>query len=1018
MSNNVEQPEAHAGPSGQQYYEDSDAQAPGGLNEEEAARLARILDDGASSNESSHTIGRSLSRASSRESTIQGSLDRQLLAQDGAAEPQRDEPVVLLPLDAFVLQDDEDAADEPGLRSIDLDADAEGDLLQSEDPGAPVTIRMEDLRIASAFVDYINNATLDEENLPEGLLERLRDPPSSPLDIQADEDFLFSLRTWILTTAPDEHYKKIRRNVQGHSTSGIEMPSLHNLKKRVREVTGVVPWYHDMCVNSCIAYTGPFSTLERCPYTSCGAPRYIPGTRKPQRQFVTLPLGPQLQALYRSPESAEAMRYRERATEELLAQMEEDDGRPLPSLSDFLHGADYMDAVLSGNLGPNDICVMFSIDGAQLYEHKQSDCWLNIWVILNLSPDARYKKKHILVGGIFPGPNKPKNIDSFICPGLHHVSALAQEGLIIWDASRLARHLSRLFVPIAAADGPGMAYLNGRVGHTGRMGCRFGCPCIGRHKPGAPTYYPACLCPHNFDVPGSSHPDFNMVPHLSPLPGGHSDPRTERLNRYNRDLLYVLDSRTKKQYEERRLETGIAKPSIFLGIPEEHRYPITGLFPGDIMHAVLNLAELLVGLWRGKFHCDKGDDKATWDWAVLVGDVWEEHGKTVERCKTYLPGSFDRPPRNPAEKISSGYKAAEFLTWLFGLGPALLLGTLPDKYWSHYCKLVRGFRLLHQYHVTYEELQEAHTLLTEYAHDFELLYYQRNPHRLHFVRQSIHILYHGAPETLRTGPQPCYAQTGMERTIGDLEVELRSHSNPFANLAEIALRRCQINALHAMVPDLDNGPDKDMLPRGAFDVGHGFALLHAMSRAACLVPQAEAAAIRQYFTEVEPDIVDPLWLQSPTIRKWARLRIPTHQVARSLWKEERMNDKIKALRQARNVKFQDHLGIGFGEIQYYFKYGPRAYGVIARYSAPDPNLLDISYGAIWSCLPAEPDEFGVIDVTAIKAVIGMVPHPYHIAHPELQGRVFVVEKPGLDLLMYTGELAEEEDEEEEEFVDD
>lgn len=104
----------------------------------------------------------------------------------------------------------------------------------------------------------------------------------------------------------------------------------------------------------------------------------------------------------------------------------------------------------------------------------------------------------------------------------------------------------------------------------------------------------------------------------------------------------------------------------------------------------------MLGLWRGTIDCDLSDSKETWDWAVLVGDTWKDHGQCVADATPYLPGSFDRPPRNPAVKISSGYKAWEFLTYLYGLGPGLLYGILPDCYWKNFCKLVIGVRLLHQ----------------------------------------------------------------------------------------------------------------------------------------------------------------------------------------------------------------------------------------------------------------------------------------------------------------------------------
>ena len=85
---------------------------------------------------------------------------------------------------------------------------------------------------------------------------------------------------------------------------------------------------------------------------------------------------------------------------------------------------------------------MLSIDGAQLYAHKMSDCWIYLWVIMDLSPDDRYKKRHVLPGGFIPGPNKPKILDSFLFPGLHHVRALQIEGLHIWDAFRDEKFIS------------------------------------------------------------------------------------------------------------------------------------------------------------------------------------------------------------------------------------------------------------------------------------------------------------------------------------------------------------------------------------------------------------------------------------------------------------------------------------------------------------------------------------------------------------------------------------------------
>ncbi|KAI0085580.1 hypothetical protein BDY19DRAFT_896321 [Irpex rosettiformis] len=202
------------------------------------------------------------------------------------------------------------------------------------------------------------------------------------------------------------------------------------------------------------------------------------------------------------------------------------------------------------------------------------------------------------------------------------------------------------------------------------------------------------------------------------------------------------------------------------------------------MHlAALNIPDLLLALWRGTIACDHhlGDDKSNWDWAVLRNDtVWKRHGEQVAAATPYLLGSFDRPPRNPAEKLTSGYKAMEFLNYIYGLGPGLLYGVLPMPYWKSFCKLVRGIRIVHQKSIRAEELTEADRLLLEFCVEFELLYYQRNPARIHFVRQSIHALAHLGSETTRIGPYAGVTQWTMENTIGNLSREIRQPSNPLS----------------------------------------------------------------------------------------------------------------------------------------------------------------------------------------------------------------------------------------------
>ncbi|KAF9644580.1 hypothetical protein BDM02DRAFT_3102686 [Thelephora ganbajun] len=51
-----------------------------------------------------------------------------------------------------------------------------------------------------------------------------------------------------------------------------------------------------------------------------------------------------------------------------------------------------------------------------------------------MGPDKCYKIQNILPSGIIPGPTSPEHIDSFLFPGLAHISALQKEGLQLWDS--------------------------------------------------------------------------------------------------------------------------------------------------------------------------------------------------------------------------------------------------------------------------------------------------------------------------------------------------------------------------------------------------------------------------------------------------------------------------------------------------------------------------------------------------------------------------------------------------------
>lgn len=151
-----------------------------------------------------------------------------------------------------------------------------------------------------------------------------------------------------------------------------------------------------------------------------------------------------------------------------------------------------------------------------------------------------------------------------------------------------------------------------------------------------------------------------------------------------KNLKTLVESPNYTQYKKCRLQTGIVKSGIFLGLPRANILSIPHCFSYDIMHLIsLNISNFLISLWHSTIDCNKDNNCSMWDWAVLRGNTWTTHGKVVASITPYLPGSFNRLPRNPAEKINSGYKAWEYLMYIFGLGPGLFYHILPRQYWKN-----------------------------------------------------------------------------------------------------------------------------------------------------------------------------------------------------------------------------------------------------------------------------------------------------------------------------------------------
>ena len=320
----------------------------------------------------------------------------------------------------------------------------------------------------------MKTASLDDGHLSPEIVSWLKNPPSDPVDLTPNERL--SLELFISTQNAAQHvYTSVKKAIERrHPESHIL--TYNKAKQFTAEITGISPITDHMCIKSCVAYTGPFSAHEACPV--CYEPRFN-SLRQPRQIFNTIPIGPQLQALKRNKDKAKALHYRTLCTEALLSELEDNENLP-KSYSDFFDGSQYLEAVNEGLIEEDDIVLMLSLDSAQLFMSKQSDCWICIWVVFDHSPDVRYKKPSVLPAFVIPGPSPPRLMDSFLYRSLQHLMALQKGGLCIWDGFKEKFVTSHPFFALGTADGPGLTHLNGLVGHMGRNGCRMYCSTHGR----------------------------------------------------------------------------------------------------------------------------------------------------------------------------------------------------------------------------------------------------------------------------------------------------------------------------------------------------------------------------------------------------------------------------------------------------------------------------------------------------------------------------------------------------------
>lgn len=584
-----------------------------------------------------------------------------------------------------------------------------------------------------------------------------------------------------------------------------DLPMDRRLESRISKIAALTGELYHCCVNSCIAYTGDYNDLDQCPW--CREPRYKPDPRNntrlvARRFFQYIPIAQRLINMYRDPEMATKLKYRSRR--QSLAGIVADifDGQHYQRLQRESVTVD--DDVLNHCYFscPNDIALGLSTDGFELFKSRKQSCWPLILVNYNLPPSIRTRLEHILCIGVIPGPNHPKEIDTFLLPLIEELETLAR-GIPAFDSADRSPFVLHAYLLACFGDMPAVAKLMCTKGHNGKFPCRA-CNICGIRAGTRPSNGKTNYVPLSRTFATEPDTPQRYDPLNLPL-RTHSE--------YIEQGIGVLDAWNDAEEDRRSLRTGIKGLSALIRVPGLD-FPKS--FPHDFMHAMFeNVITNLIDIWtRTGDWADFGTDN---DPYLLEPEAWREIGLSCAASGNTVPSAFGC--RVPDLKEKRGESSAES-TLLFAtlLAPALLRRRFRwNRYYQHFIQLVDLIDKCIGFEVTHEEIKQIREGFAKWVQDFERLYYNNDPKRLRACTLPLHALLHVADDIEAMGPVWCYWAFPMERFCGALARCCMSRRFPYSSFNRRVLQVAQLSQIklvYGLAEELELGERRKNIVKG------------------------------------------------------------------------------------------------------------------------------------------------------------------------------------------------------------
>lgn len=485
----------------------------------------------------------------------------------------------------------------------------------------------------------------------------------------------------------------------------INTPSDYIIQSTVTDLSGTDIVRYHCCINSCMAFVGPDSELDRCRIQTCGESRYHTDGRTPRKIFFYIPLIPRLIGLYRSEEMARRLMYRH----------EYDQARNPNFIGDSFDGNHYQGlrgqrVVVDGEElehtyfnQPTDIALAAPGDGFQVYKRKifgTASASALIAINLNLDAKVRTHQDNVMSLGLIPGEHGPKDTNTFLWPFAEECKDLARGIPDVYNAFTRTLFTLRGYVIHIIGDAVWIEKVQGMNGHNGFSPCRI-CPIQGvYYAPSRHYYFP-------LKEPGENGASYSLTELLRTKRRKHEDFTTipERM----------ANARTEAERKRLGRVSGFSGKSIFVHFPGLN---MVRSFPHDFMHLLFrNVIPNLIYLWKGKYRRLR-DDQGTGNYIISEED-WDAIGEETIDATTTIPSNFVSALPNITTDQHL-YTAEMYSFWFLYIGPILLKDRFPDeKYYEHYMDLVKWIKKCMRYVIPRNELPSMQLSIISWVKTYE-----------------------------------------------------------------------------------------------------------------------------------------------------------------------------------------------------------------------------------------------------------------------------------------------------------